>query len=76
MHACINLYMQAIQFLETLSTRDCHVILADFDHLPDGIHGINGPVVQSKSEGRYLYVRISLFLYVSFYMYVCMYVCV
>lgn len=49
---------QAVEFLVTVANacerkRDCHVILADFDHL-HGIKGFNGPVVQSKSAGRYV----------------------
>ena len=28
------------------------MVFADFDHLPDGLNGHNGPVVQSKEEGK------------------------
>ena len=42
----------ATLLLDGVAERDCHVIMADFDHLPDGLRGINGPVVQSKEDGK------------------------
>ena len=45
---------KAFAFLSALaeSFPAATVLLADFDQLPDAIAGVNGPVVQSKEDGR------------------------